>query len=296
MQFWLRLLLAILLLSLISYKAFVLPLPEGYKAVIAHFGNPNRIIETSGAHLKWPWPIDSFYLFDCRNRIYNTRFTQTLTRDKKAVILLTYIVWNIRQPLTFLQSVSTIANAEEKIEGLVSSSKNNVLGNFDLANLVSTDPGQLKLEEIERKILEAVAERARESFGVEIVSLGIKRLAYPENNVKAIFSQMRAERGQYAAKYRAEGRMQASIILSETDLEIARINADAIKTAAEIKGKADREAAEIYAEAHKKGREFYKFSRSLEALEKMVNENAIFILRSDQAPFDALNWKSADEN
>ncbi len=295
MQFWLRLLLATLLLSLISYKAVVIPLPEGYKAVIAHFGDPNRIIETPGAHFKWPWPIDSFYLFDCRSRIYNTRFTQTLTRDKKAVILLTYIVWHISQPLTFLQSVGTTANAEDKIEGLVSSSKNNVLGNYDLANLVSTDPGQLKLEEIEQRILEAVAERARESFGVEIVSLGIKRLAYPENNVKAIFSQMRAERGQYAAKYRAEGRMQAAVILSETDLEIARINADAIKTAAEIQGKADREAAEIYAEAHKKGREFYKFSRSLEALEKMVNENAVFILRSDQAPFNVLNGNTIDD-
>ena len=194
------------------------------------------------------------------------------------------------------QSVGTMANAEDKIEGLVSSSKNNVLGNYDLANLVSTDPAQLKLAEIENKILESVREKARESFGVEIVSLGVKRLAYPENNIKAIFSQMRAERGQYAAKYRAEGRMEAAIILSETDLEIARINAEAVKTSAEIKGKADREAAEIYAEAHKKGREFYKFSRSLEALEKMVNENAVFILRSDQAPFDALNGNPSNGN
>lgn len=295
MHFWLRLLLALLLLSLISYKAVILPLPEGYKAVVAHFGDPARILEEPGAHLKWPWPIDSFYLFDCRNRVYNTRFTQTLTRDKKAIILLTYIVWHIKQPLTFLQSVGTVANAEEKIEGLVSSSKNNVLGNYELANLVSTDPGQLKLQEIESKILEAVAERAKESFGVEISSLGIKRLAYPENNVKAIFNQMRAERGQYAAKYRAEGRMQAAIILSETELEIATINAESIKTSAEIKGKADREAAEIYAEAHKKGRDFYKFSRSLEALEKMVNENAVFILRSDQAPFNVLNGTSGNE-
>jgi membrane protease subunit HflC len=93
---------------------------------------------------------------------------------------------------------------------------------------------------------------------------------------------MRAERGQYAAKYRAEGRMQASIILSEPDLEIARINAEAVKTSAATKGKADREAAEIYAEAHKKGRDFYKFNRSLEALEKMLNQNAVFIMRNDQ--------------
>jgi len=292
MQFGLRLILAVLLLSLISYKAFVLPLPEGYKAVIAHLGKPTRIIEESGAHLKWPWPIDGYYIFDSRNRIYDTRFTQTLTRDKKAIILLTYIVWKIDQPLTFLQSVGTFKNAEEKIEGLVSSSKNNVLGNYDLANLVSTNPEQLKLDEIEKKILETVAPRAKESFGVEISRVGIKRLAYPENNVKAIFNQMRAERGQYAAKYRAEGRMEASIILSETDLEIARINAEAVKTAAAIKGRADREAAEIYAEAHKKGREFYKFNRSLEVLEKMLNQNATFIIRSDQPPFDVLNEKS----
>lgn len=292
MQFGLRLILAVLLLSLISYKAFVLPLPEGYSAVIAHLGKPTRIISEPGAHLKWPWPIDAFYLFDSRNRIYDTRFTQTLTRDKKAIILLTYIVWKIDQPLTFLQSVGTIRNAEEKIEGLVSSSKNNVLGNYDLANLVSTNPDQLKLDEIENKILEAVSQRAKESFGVEISRVGIKRLAYPENNVKAIFNQMRAERGQYAAKYRAEGRMEASIILSETDLEIAKINAEAVKNSAAIKGRADREAAEIYAEAHKKGREFYKFNRSLEVLEKMLNQNATFIIRSDQPPFDVLTEKS----
>ncbi len=295
MNFGLRLTLALLLLSLISFKAFVLPLPEGYKAVVAHLGQPTRILEEAGAHLRWPWPIDSYYLFDARNRIYNTRFTQTLTRDKKAIILLTYIVWRVDSPLVFLQSVGTINNAEEKIEGLVSSSKNNVLGNYDLANLVSTNPKQLKLEEIEAKILETVAPRARESFGVEISRLGIKRLAYPENNVKAIFNQMRAERGQYAAKYRAEGRMQASIVLSETDLKIARINADAVKESAAIKGRADREAAEIYAEAHKKGREFYKFNRSLEVLEKMLNQNATFIIRSDQPPFNVLNENNGND-
>lgn len=295
MNFALRLILALMLLGLLAFKAVVLPLPEGYKAVVAHLGEPTRILATAGAHLKWPWPIDSYYLFDARNRIYNTRFTQTLTRDKKAIILLTYIVWRIDSPLVFLQSVGNIANAEEKIEGLVSSSKNNVLGSFDLANLVSTDPKQLKIEEIEDKILAAVAIRAKESFGVEISRLGIKRLAYPENNVKAIFNQMRAERAQYAAKYRAEGRMQAAIVLSETDLKIARINAEAVKTAAAINGRADREAAEIYAEAHKKGQEFYKFNRSLEVLEKMLNQNATFIMRSDQPPFNVLNEKDGNE-
>ena len=114
-------------------------------------------------------------------------------------------------------------------------------------------------------------------------------MAYPENNVLAIFNQMHAERGQYAAKYRAEGRMEASAILSETDLEIAKLSADAVRKAAEIKGNADKIAAEIYADAHKQGREFYKFTRSLEALEKIVDNNAVFVLRSDQPPFNVLS-------
>ena len=82
MQFWLRLLLATLLLSLISYKAVVIPLPEGYKAVIAHFGDPNRIIETPGAHFKWPWPIDSFYLFDCQPHLQHQIHPDADARQK----------------------------------------------------------------------------------------------------------------------------------------------------------------------------------------------------------------------
>lgn len=294
MHYWLRIILAFLLFGLILFQTVILPLPEGFKSVITHFGKPERIVTEAGPYLKWPWPIDNAYTYDCRKRIYNTKFTQTLTRDKKSVILLSYIIWKIDNPLLFLQSVASINNAEDKLDGLVSSSKNNVLGEYDLSNLVSTEPEQLKIDEIESKILEAVKTKAKDNFGIEIETLGIKRLAYPENNVEAIFKQMRAERGQYAAKYRAEGRMEASMILSETEVEISKINAEATKKAAEIRGDADKEAAEIYANAHKKGREFYKYTRSLEAAEKMADKNSVLILRTDQAPFDALYGNQND--
>ncbi len=288
MQYWLRLVLAVSLLSLILVSMFSFTLDEGFQAVVSHLGEPVRVEKAAGLHFKWPWPVDKIYELDCRKKIYNTRFTQTLTKDKKSIILLTYIVWKIEDPLLFLQSVGDSSNAEDKIEGLVTSAKNNVLGNYELNNLVSTTKEDLKIDEIEKRVLEASGEKAKTSFGIEIVSLGIKRLAYPENNVLAVFNQMHAERGQYASKYRAEGRMQASIILSETDVEIAKINADAVRKSAEIKGDADRAAAEIYADAYRQGREFYKFNRSLEAVEAIVNNNAVFVLRSDQAPFNVL--------
>ena len=288
MQYWLRIILAVALLGLISYSMFAFPLHEGFKAVVTHFGEPTRTVSEAGLHLKWPWPIDKIYTLDCRKRVYNTKFTQTLTKDKRSIILLTYVVWQIDNPLVFLQSVGNIKNCEDKMEGLISSAKNNVLGNYELSNLVSTNPEQLKFKEIEENIKNATSETASKNFGIKILNLGIKRLAYPENNVMAIFNQMNAERAQYAAKYRAEGREEASMILSKTDLEIAKISADAVRQATEIKGEADKKAAEIYANANKQSAEFYKFSRSLEALETIVNNNAVFLLRSDQAPFNLL--------
>ena len=194
MHYLLRIILAFLLLSLILFQTVVLPVPEGYKAVITHFGNPNRIAEEAGPYLKWPWPIDNAYTFDCRKKIYKTKLTQTLTRDKKSIILESYIIWRINNPLIFLQAVGSIPNAEDKLDGMVSSSKNNVLGDYDLNNLVSTNPSSLKIDEIENKILEAVKQKAKDNLGIEVETLGIRRLAYPEQNIEAIFKQMRAER------------------------------------------------------------------------------------------------------
>jgi membrane protease subunit HflC len=285
-----------MILALLGFKAFIIPLHEGYAAVITRLGKPVKTISEPGPHFIWPWPIGKAYIFDARNRVYNTKFTQTLTKDKKSIILLTYIVWKIDDPLVFLQSVGNVINAERKLDSLVSSAKNNVIGGFELMNLVSTNAEQLKLKQIEDLIKGDVAASARENFGIGISELGIKRLAYPENNVAAIFDQMRAERNQSASKYRAEGRMKASMILSETELQIAEIKAEAGKKAALIKGQADREATEIIAKAHLEGKDYFKFIKSLEAATKMSGPGSVFMLRSDQPPFNTLleDMKEAD--
>ena len=297
MHYLLRIMLAFLLFGLILFQTIVLPVPESYKAVITHFGKPDRIANESGPHFKWPWPIDDYYLFDCRKKMLSIdkeRFTQVLTKDKKTVILEPYLIFRITDPLKFLQTIGStdLRAAENKLVSIVSSSQNNVLGGYDLNNLVSTNPSTLKIAEIEKKIFETVKQNVIDNYGIEIETLGIKRLAYPQQNIEAIYKQMRAERDQYASKYRAEGRMEASNILSNTELEVAKINAEAVKKSAEIKGQADKEAAEIFAEAHKKGRDFYKFTKSLEAIEAMTNKNSVFILRTDQPPFDTIYGKT----
>ena len=41
---------------------------------------------------------------DMRHRFFNTPFTATFTKDRRNVILLSYVVWRVDDPLLFFQS------------------------------------------------------------------------------------------------------------------------------------------------------------------------------------------------
>ena len=69
-----------------------------------------------------------------------------------------------------------------------------------------------------------------------IEQVRLERSALPEENVTAVFDQMRAERRQFAAKFQAEGEHEASRIRSEAELEAARIRAKGAEEAARIRG------------------------------------------------------------
>ncbi len=110
----------------------------------------------------------------------------------------------------------------------------------------------------------------------------------PEDNVTAVFAQMRAERRQFAAKFQAEGEREASRIRSEATLEAAKIRATGEQEAARIRGESAAEIAKTYADAHKVDPELYKFTRSLESLDKLVTGSTSLILRTDSEPFSLL--------
>jgi membrane protease subunit HflC len=99
---------------------------------------------------------------------------------------------------------------------------------------------------------------------------------------------MRAERKQYAERFRAEGEKEASNIRAETDLSVAKLRAEGNQRAEEIRGDAEAEAARIYTAAHRLDPEFYRFLRSLDSLEAMMGETTTVVLDTDSPPFDVL--------
>jgi membrane protease subunit HflC len=285
----LRIVLAVAVVALIVASSMYFQVSEGYQAVVTRFGDPVRSLHQAGLAWKWPWPIERVHQIDVRRRLYNSPYTATLTRDQKNVILLTYAVWRVEDPLLFLQSLGTPEAAEQKLDGMVAASKNFHLGRYDLSALVSTTPDAIQTERIEQAILDDVAPSALEKFGIAIEQVGIKRIAYPEENITTVLEQMRAERRAEAGKLRAEGEKEAQRIRDEVLVKCEEIRRQGREEAGKILGQAEREAADIYARAHRLDPEFYRFWRSLQAIKKTLGAKATVILRTDQGFFDVLS-------
>jgi membrane protease subunit HflC len=259
--------------------------------LITRFGRPLRAATQAGLHWKLPWPIDGTIPLDMRRRVYETGQAEMLTRDKKNIIARTFVVWRIGDPLTFAQAIGAGGGAEGKLDGLLTNAAIGTLGRHDLSALVSTNPGDLQVDQIESELMGSTAPLALRSYGVAMEQIRLERLALPEENVTAVFDQMRAERHQFAARYQAEGEQAASKIRSEAELEAARIRAKGSEEEARIRGESAAEVAKTYADAHRTDPELYRFTRSLDSVDKLVSSSTSLILRTDSEPFSLLQSK-----
>jgi len=290
-QRWLRAIVGSLALLAIVFSATAVVVRQGQAVLITRFGRPLRAATQPGLHWKLPWPIDGAVKLDMRRRIYETGQAEMLTRDKKNIIARTFVVWRIGDPLTFVQSIGNESGTEGKLDGLLTNAAIGTLGGHDLSALVSTNPNELQMDQVEAELLSYSAPLALHNYGVAIEQIRLERLALPEENVTAVFEQMRAERRQFAARYQAEGQQAASKIRSEAELEAARIRAQGTEEQARIRGESAARIAKIYADAHRTDPELYRFTRSLESLNKLVTPGTSIILRTDSEPFSLLQSK-----
>jgi membrane protease subunit HflC len=290
-QRWLRAIVGSLALAAIFFQATAVVVGEGQAVLVTRFGRPLRAATQPGLHWKLPWPIDSALVIDMRRRVYETGQTEMLTRDKKNIIARTFVVWRVGDPLAFTQAIGVQGGAEAKLDGLLTNAAIGTLGGHDLSALVSTNPSDLQVDQIESELLSSTAPVAMRNYGVALEQIRLERIALPEENVTAVFDQMRAERRQFAAKYQAEGEQAASKIRSDAELEAARITAKGAEETARIRGESAAQVAKTYADAHRINPELYRFTRSMDSLDKLVTGNTSLVLRTDSEPFSLLQNK-----
>ena len=256
-------------------------------AVLTSFGKPGEIHKDPGLYFKMPTPFSLVNRLDKRMQLYRTPLIEYLTGDKKNLIIQTFICWKISDPLQFFQAIHDVSAAEQKIDDIVCSLVASTLGDHQMNEIISTNPDDVKTEEMAESITNASKGRSKE-YGIEIIHVGFSRVALPEDNARSVYRRMIAERSSIANEYRAKGRQRAAEIRAEAEREKSDILADAYKQSEIIRGEGDALSAEIYGNAYSKSPKFFKFLRTLEADKKALKDNTTVILSSDSELFQVL--------
>ncbi len=259
-------------LLLLSMSLYVVDQTE--TAIVVELGKPVGGAQGPGLHFKKPL-IQNVIHFDARILEHDAQPEEILTEDKKAMILDNYTKWRIVDPLQYYRTVNNELSAISRLDDIIYAQLRVALGRYSLQEIVAKKRAQIMAEVLARS-----SELVKE-FGIEIVDVRIKRTDLPQENERAIFGRMRAERERQAKQYRSEGQEESAKIKSTADKDRALILAEAERESQVLRGQGDAEATRIFAEALSQAPDFYAFKRSLEAYEKSLKDNTRVILSPD---------------
>lgn len=280
--------IAAVLVVVLAYFGFTCEVREGECAVILRFGAVREEITDAGLYFKLPWPFETTVKYDNRLQYFESNYLETITKDKRNVIMQSYVFWQISDPILYHNSVASQGKVDSYIRDQVFNATNNVMGDYNLTELVSLDSKQIKTDEIQAKIFAKVKENCAKNYGINVTDVSILRLSLPDATLQSVFEQMKAERQKEIDTILANAQRDANKITSDADAEASGIIAEGTTAAAEIKAKAETEVAKIYAEAQAANLELYTFLKQLDTIVASVGNSTVLIVKADEYPFNVL--------
>jgi len=291
----------VLVVIVMGLYLFSFQVREIETALVTTFGKATIEDEITepGWYFKWPTPIQRVYKFDSRMRVFEGDLVETTTKGAVPIILNTYVVWKVAEPLRFFNAVGTIREAESKLLSQISDTQNRVIGQHSFSEFVNSDPNRIRFEEIQEGMLADIKQPVRNNYGIEIAALGIKQLKVSEDVSKEVFERMRAERNRRTETTIAQGNAEATKIKTDADSKKTELLAAAEARATAIRGRGDAEAAKYY-KMLEEDPELAIFLRDIEALKKILAERSTVVFSSKTEPFRLLeempNIKPRDPN
>ncbi|WP_249219976.1 protease modulator HflC [Citrobacter portucalensis] len=289
----LRYAIAALLITLALLTACLLQVQSGNATVVTRFGSPVRVLLEPGLAWRLPAPFESPVEVNLRTRSTSSGLQDVGTRDGLRVIVQAWAIWKVNPDqehvLRFIRAVQNQPEeAARQIRTFIGSSLETTTSNYALADIVNTDSKKVKIAQLEKQIENQLKAQLLNSYGIELVQVGIERLTLPSVTLTATVERMRAERETIATERTAEGNRQAAEIHSKADRDARITEADASVKAATITAQAQRDVAAIYAKAYALDPQLYNLLRSLDTLNEVVNKSTRIVLSTDAAPFKAL--------
>jgi modulator of FtsH protease HflC len=289
----LRLSVAVLLLIVAAFAATLVVVPHGSALVVTRFGDPIRVEIKPGLSWRIPAPIERTLSVDLRLHTTATGLHDVGTKDGLRIQLAAFVAWRVPADqqviLAHLRAVRGDADeAAGQLRSFLGSALETEASRFALDELVNTDAKRVRLDALEQALAKRLAEQVRDTYGIELMQVGIERLGMPESTINATIERMIAERQTAAVQRKAAGAQLAAEINQEAFRDSRIVIAKAQEEVSAIEAKSRTEVAAIYSKTYATDPELYSFLRGLDTLEKIVTSGTRLILRTDAAPFRAL--------
>lgn len=263
-------------LILVGLLGSVVVTAENEYTLVKQFGKVERIITKAGPSLKVPF-IQSTDTLPRTLLVYDLVESDVITQDKKTMVVDSYVLWRINDPLKFVQTLTSVSYAESRINTIVYNSMKNVISSMSQSDVIGSRDGSLS-----SKIMANIGS-SMDQYGITLEAVETKHLDLPSDNKSAVYERMISERNNIAAGYTAGGEADAKKVRTETDNEIVVSISEAEAEAAKIIAEGEAEYMRILSEAYNTTdrADFYTYVRSLDAIKRSMTGDKTVILNSD---------------
>ncbi|MCR5432549.1 MAG: protease modulator HflC [Lachnospiraceae bacterium] len=265
------LILAVVAIIVLS-NSIVVTMENEY-TLVKQFGKIEKIVPDAGLSFKIPF-IQSTDTLPRTLLMYDLTQSDVITEDKKTMVVDSYVLWKIVDPLKFVQTLTLIPNAESRINTIVYNSMKNVISSMEQQEVITSRDGVLN-EMIMNNIGSTM-----DQYGISFIAVETKHLDLPSDNKAAVYERMISERNNIAASYTASGESDAKKIRTETDNEIVVSVSEAEANAEKIISEGEAEYMKILSGAYntEDRADFYTFVRALDAAKKSMTGDKTLIL------------------
>ncbi|MFO7903255.1 MAG: protease modulator HflC [Pirellulaceae bacterium] len=294
----------ILVVAVVVLYSTVFQLQEGKQAVVTQFGRPVRSVSQAGLHVKMPF-VQDVHLLEKRLLPWDGAAESMQTGDKKRIFINIWARWHISNVDEFFRAVRTETQGQKILDDLVDSAVRNVVANNDLIDVVRSSDKELKYasetmteiaseEKDEREVVtmgrgkmedtileKVVADLKANNYGMELVTVKVKRVNYISSVKNSVYERMRSERNRIAMLFESEAKEEQNRILGTTQKELDAIEGEMEEKSARIHGEADAKVIAMTAEAYNKSPEFYSLLRRLEVFKQALVGKTRLILTTD---------------
>ena len=304
------LIIALVVIAIMVLSSGFYVVHQNEYVTVRRFGKIIAIEKEPGLHFKVP-VVDDTQSISAKVVLYDIPASDVITKDKKSMITDTYVLWKVSDPRKYVQTLNAIeARAEERIEASVYNATKNTISNMTQDAVILSRDGKMTVTvaesdsdvvsrdisvEEETEVVEITSlteeimtqiNNIESQYGIEILTVDVKKLDLPDDNKQAVYTRMISERENIAAQYTAEGNAQAQIIRNTTDREVAITISDAEAKAEAIRAEGEAEYMRILSDAYsdESKADFYSYVRALDALKASMGSGDDTVILSEDSP------------